>query len=136
MLAGFFCLVGMSLWCNIDGYVTVPAIYRQADEALRRYGCRNDANPYIHALLNVLVYDKRAQAFVAPTVVESSLAEISRSNKTDGKILHELIYDHFNDEELSDELKEEIIQSLDTFFDASSPDERDTRTDEQLRVHR
>ena len=116
-------------WFQTHGYVSVPIIYRKADDALRRYASTADFNPLVHSLVNVLVYDKRAEAFITTQVVEECLKEIGKWNEDDELLLRQIIYGSTNTFHLntpSSKLREHLMSALDRFLTHENMDDYDT----------
>lgn len=131
MLFRTFCLFIIFCWFPVQCYVPIPSIYRKVETALHDYSSHQDHNPIIYSLLNVLIYDKRAKAFITPEAIEKSLEDVKKFNENDAKILRKLIYGA-NDTPLKSnnkpaaELKEDIELALDTFFSKSGLDDQGT----------
>jgi len=124
-----FCLLIIAGWFQVQCYVTVPSIYRKVEVALQDYSSREDHNPVIFSLLNVLIYDKRAKAFITNEAIEKSLEDIKKFNEHDEQILREIIYGKqilLKENEPSIELKEDIQSALDTFFSHPNLDDYNT----------
>lgn len=116
-------------WFQTHGYVPVPIIYRKADDALRRYASKADFNPLVHSLVNVLVYDKRAEAFITAEVVEQCLKAIGKWNENDELLLRQIIYGRtntFHSNTPSSKLREYIVSALDRFLTHEKMDDYDT----------
>jgi hypothetical protein len=129
MLFRIFCLLTIAGWFQVQCYVTVPSIYRKAEMALHHYSSHIGHNPVIFSLLNVLVYDKRARAFITDGAIEKSLEDVKKINKNDEQILRRIIYRRKNLEKvnkLSVESKENIESALDTFFAYPNIDDHGT----------
>jgi len=124
-----FCLLIIAGWFQAQCYVTVPSIYKKVEVALQDYSSREDHNPVIFSLLNVLIYDKRAKAFITNEAIEKSLEDIKKFNEHDEQILREIIYGKqilLKENEPSIELKEDIQSALDTFFSHPNLDDYNT----------
>ena len=120
-----YCLTILG-WFQIHCYVSVPVIYRKVDDALRRYASTADFNPLVHSLLNVLVYDKRAEAFISGQAIELCLKEIGKCNQEDELLLRQMIDGRtstLKKNPPSPELKEQITSTLDRFFMHSNLDD-------------
>ena len=122
-------LLTMIGWFEIQCYVPVPSIYREADQALRHYSFQPDHNPLIYSLLTILVYDKRAKAFINEQIIEQALNDVQKFNRQDDEILRTVIYGEqssMKSPELSDELKQGVQLALDVFFSDANVDDYDT----------
>jgi len=120
-----FCLLIIAGWFQVQCYVTVPSIYQKGEVALKHYSSRTDHNPVIFSLLNVLIYDKRAKAFITNEAIEKSLEDVKKFDENDEEILREIIYGKKGNKP-STELKEDIQSALDTFFSHPNLDDYDT----------
>jgi hypothetical protein len=119
-------LLAITSWFQVNCYVPVAPIYRKAEEALHRYSSNFAHNPVIYSLLNILVHDKQATAFVSDEAIDLSLNEIKKYNVKDEKVLRQIIHDTRNpleSSQLSPNVKEQIISALDTFFSNSNTDD-------------
>jgi hypothetical protein len=119
MFFRIFFLLTITSWFQINCYVPVPLIYRNVELALRRYSSSIDYNPVIYSLLNVLIYDKRAKAFIINEAIEQSLEAVKKFDENDEAIMRQVILSTqtpTKSDELSDDVKEEIHSALDTFF--------------------
>lgn len=119
MFFGVFGLLTIIGWFEVQCYVAVPSIYREANQAIRDYSVQTDSNPIIYSLLNILVHDKRAKAFVNNQAIEQALDEVKKFNREDEQILRSIIFgEQLTSEsaELSDELKQRVQTALDAFF--------------------
>jgi hypothetical protein len=128
MFTWLFFLLVITCWFQVNCYVPVPIIYKQVDNVLRRYSSRIDCNPLVYALLNVLVNDRRVQAFISPETIEFLLQDIGESNRHDEHILRELLIKPMISNELTSlpwQLKEHILALLDRFFTSNNIDDYD-----------
>jgi hypothetical protein len=119
MFFRIFCLLTITAWLQVEGYVPVPFIYQKVEIALHHYSSHPEHNPVIFSLLNVLVYDKYAKAFITPEAIETSLKDVKKFRQNDEKILRRIIYGKtkpVKSNRLSSALKENIQSALDTFF--------------------
>jgi predicted DNA-binding protein len=124
-----FCLLIIAGWFQVQCYVTVPSIYQKVELALQDYSSRRDHNPVIFSLFNVLIYDKRAKAFITNEAIEKSLEDVKKFNENDEEILREFIYGKkqlFKGNKPSIELKEDIQSALDLFFSRPNLNDYDT----------
>lgn len=121
-ILGLLTMIG---WFEIQCYVAVPSIYREADQALRHYSFETNHNPWIYSLMNILVYDKRAKAFVSHQIIEQALKDVKKFNRQDAEILRRIIYGE-PVLDVSDELKENVQTALDTFFSDVNIDDHQT----------
>ena len=123
------CLLTVVSWFEVQCYVTVPAIYQNADRALQHYSSKIEHDPVIYSLLNVLVHDKRAKAFITDQAIERALTDVKKHNADDEDVLRGLIYQPKSlskSNHLSKELKQDIQSALETFFAHSNVDDDQT----------
>lgn len=119
MFIGVIGLLTIIGWYEVQCYVPVPSIYREANQAIRDYAFQTEANPVVYSLLNVLIHDKRAKAFINNEAVEQVLNEVKKFNPKDEEILRSVIFGEQSPGEsieLSDELKQRVQSALDAFF--------------------
>jgi hypothetical protein len=129
MFFRIFCLFIVLGWFQVQCYVTVPPIYREADRALHRYSSEAKHDPVIFSLLNVLVHDKRAKPFTTDQAIERALADVKKFNADDDDILRGIIYQKkslLKTNSVSKELKQDIQTALDTFFSHPNVDDYQT----------
>ncbi len=126
MFIRIFFLVMITGWFQVQCNVPVSSIYRRVEVALHHYSSNRNHNPVIYSLLNVLVHDKLAKAFITNEAIEKSLEDVKRFNEDDEQSLRQVIYDKKNllkPNELPDKLKQEIESALDTLL--SNPNNDD-----------
>lgn len=123
------CLLTLTTYLQVHCYVPVPTIYRKVELALRHYSTNTDHNPVIHSLLNVLVHDKRAKAFVTDQAIEKSLEDVKKFNRKDEHVLRRLLYGTRVlplNQKLPTVLEESIESALNTFFTYPQVDDHQT----------
>jgi len=121
-------------WFSVNCLVPVPSSYRKAELALKRYMSNPSHNPIIYSLLNVLIHDKQARAFISDKAIEMALEQIKEFDKktktNNEKFLRRVIYGincKHNENDCSPsnqqkttrptpKLKQRIILALDKFF--------------------
>jgi hypothetical protein len=129
MFIRIFCLVIITGWFQVQCNIPVPSTYRKVEVALHHYSSNGNHNPVIYSLLNVLVHDKLAKAFITNEAIEKSLEDVKKFNEDDEQSLRQLIYDRknlFEPNELPDELKQEIESALDTLLLYPNTDDYET----------
>ncbi|UJR21686.1 hypothetical protein I4U23_024763 [Adineta vaga] len=122
-------LLIITSYLQVQCYIPVSSVHKKVDIALRRYSSNIDSNPIVHSLLNVLVHDKRAKAFVTNEAIEKSLEDVKKFNKKDESVLRRLIYETrilSPTQKLSTVLEENIESALDTFFAYPNLDDNQT----------
>ncbi len=123
------CLLTIMGYLQVQCYVPVPLLYRKVEAAIRRYSSNMSHNPVIHSLLNALVYDKQAKAFITDEAIETSLKDVKKINEKDEPILREFIYGtktSLQSTTLTADLKEDVESALDTFFSHPNVDDNQT----------
>ena len=111
------CLTAMLLFSKEHSFIQVPKIYRKMDVLLQRYAADPKSNPLVHSLLNVLIYDKRARAFISERAIETSVEEISKWNRKDGEALRKFLdRGRVIPPPLSSDVKDQVADVLDQFF--------------------
>ncbi|CAF1147001.1 unnamed protein product [Adineta ricciae] len=113
------CLLAFTIYLQVHCYVPVPRIYRKVELALRHYSANTDHDPVVHSLLNVLVHDKRAKAFVTDQAIEKSLEDVKKFSSKDEHVLRRLLYGTRilpSNQKLPTVLEESIESALNTFF--------------------
>jgi len=129
MFFRILCLITVFGWFQVQCYVTVPSIYREAHRALHHYSSEAEHNPVIFSLLNVLVHDKRAKAFITDQAIERALSDVKKFNADDEDVLRGIIYRKkslLKSNHVSKELKQDIQSALDTFFSNANVDDYQT----------
>jgi hypothetical protein len=63
-------------WFSVTDLVPVVPIYRKGELALKYYISYPSHNPVIHSLLNVLIHDKQARAFIFDQSIKMALEKI------------------------------------------------------------
>ena len=134
MFLRIFFLLFVAGWYSANCYVPVPPIYRKAELALKRYISHPSHNPIIYSLLNVLIHDKQAKAFISDQAIEMALENVKKIDKksrtNNEQPLRQVIYGKNcqpNDSNCSpanqrkinqptSDLKQHIMSELDNFF--------------------
>jgi hypothetical protein len=150
MFVGIIVLFLVSNWLPVHCLGPVPTIYRKAELALNRYMSHPFHDPVIHSLLNILIHDKHARAFISDQAIDIALATIKQfdqqTNAHSESLFHEIIYgkrcqQNQSNCKLSNEwepfkptpdLKAKITSALDKFFASSTVDDflnMDTNTE-------
>lgn len=146
MVLRVFLILLIPGWLAVNGLVPVPPVYRKAVFALKQYRSYQYHNPLVYSLLNVLIHNKQAKAFVSQEAIELSLDYIRQFDKkmttNNEQLFRQIIFGTTckrNDKNclqshqqkanlLTPELKEQIILELDKHFqnDDSKSDETTT----------
>lgn len=123
-LVCFAALLGSS---QVHSFIQVPKVYRKMDVLLQRYAADPNSNPIVHSLLNVLVYDKRARAFISERAIQTSLNEIGKWNRKDEQTLRKFLdKTRVSPPQLSSQVKDQLTEVLDKFFAQPNLDDYDT----------
>ncbi|CAF1191365.1 unnamed protein product [Adineta steineri] len=123
------CLLTITTYLQVQCYVPVPKLYKKAEVALRRYSSNTNHDVIIFSLLNVLVYDKRASAFIKTEAIDKALEDVKKYNVRDATTLRRFIYGKENllkDNQLTADLKEDVLSALNVF--SSHPNTDDYQT--------
>ena len=129
MFFRILCLFTVIGLFQVQCYVTVPPVYRDAERALQRYSSDAQHDPVIFSLLNVLVHDKRAKAFTTDQAIERALTDVKRFNADDEDVLRTIIFQKkssLKPNQVSKELKQDIQTALETFFSHPNVDDYQT----------
>ena len=129
MFFRILCLCTVIGLFQVQCYVTVPPIYRDAGRALQHYSSEVEHDPVIFSLLNILVHDKRAKAFTTDQAIERALTDVKKHNADDEDVLRTIIYQKksaLKPNQVSKELKQDIQAALDTFFSHPNVDDYQT----------
>lgn len=135
MFLQFIIILSIIVHSSAYGRVLVDPMYRKAELALNRYSASLSPNPIVYSLLNVLIHDRQAKAFVSDEAIELALQHIRefdlKINDHNEKILRRIIYgvDCESDDKNclsnnqdpartpSPDTKERIVVALDEFFE-------------------
>ncbi len=135
----FFTLI--FCWFSVHGLVPVPPIYRKAELALKRYVSNPLHNPVTHSLLNVLIHDKQARAFISDQAIEMALGQVKEFDQkmklNNENILRQVVYGiackrtgnncaTSNRQKINRptaDLKHHIVLALDKFFGNSNAED-------------
>lgn len=134
MFHRIFCLVLILSWVLVNTFAADPSGPRKAALALKPYRSYPQHNPIVYSLLNVLIHNKQARAFISDKSIDMALdfiKEFDQKSKTNSEpILRQLIYPtscktnpmsclNTNKQKvnyLPPALKERIIEELDKHF--------------------
>jgi hypothetical protein len=128
-------------WFSVNCLAPVPPVYRKAELALKSYVSNPSHNPVIYSLLNVLIHDKQARAFISDQAIEMALEnikELDQKTKTrNEQLLSQVIYginckpngkncSSINGRKINrptPDLEEFIVVALDKYFANAKSDE-------------
>lgn len=111
------CLTAILFTSQVHSFIQVPKLYRKMDVLLQRYAADPKSNPIVHSLLNVLIYDKRARAFISERAIQTSLEEIGKWNRKDEETLRKFLdRTRVAPPPLSSKVKDQVAEVLDKFF--------------------
>jgi hypothetical protein len=126
---------------SVHSLSPVSPAYRKAELALRRYLAQPACNSVIYSLLNVLIHDKQAKAFITEQAIEMALEhvkELDQTAKTNNEqALRQIIYasnckpndnncfpsNHQKTYKPTADLKQHIASALDKLFIDSNVDD-------------
>jgi len=141
MFRPMFLLLLIFGWFSVDCLVPVPPVYRRAEFALKRFMSNPSYNPITYSLLNVLIHDKQARAFISDQAITMALEQVKefdQQTKTNNeKLLRQAIYGinckrnrsnclPFNRQKInrtSQDFKQRIVLELDKFFSIPNIDD-------------
>ncbi|CAF1955689.1 unnamed protein product [Rotaria magnacalcarata] len=148
MFLRIFCLLFIPSCLLVNAVFSAPPIYQKAAMGLNFYRSYASHNPLVYSLLNILIHNKQAKAFISDRAIEMALDDIQeldqKTGKNNEKLFRELIYGKIckppgsncvnsngpKPTRLSPELTQRIITSLDKYFsdDDANEDASDSGT--------
>ncbi|CAF0802844.1 unnamed protein product [Adineta ricciae] len=137
-------IIILSIFAHFSAYgmVLVDPMYRKAELALNHYSASLSRNPIVYSLLNVLIHDQQAKAFVSDEAIELALQHIREFdleiNDHTEKIFRQIIYgvdcgpadkDCLSKEQgsartPSPDTQQRIVAALDNFFEKNQVNEQ------------
>ncbi|CAF3112845.1 unnamed protein product [Rotaria socialis] len=133
MFLRIFCLLFIPSCLLVNAAFPAPSIYRKAAVGLKFYRSYASHNPLVYSLLNILIHNKHAKAFISDQAIEMALNDLKELDQKTGKkneeLFRELIYgkickpsdnncvnsNRSTPTRLSPELAQRIITSLDKY---------------------